>query len=379
MVEIISLNNRYATTKLCHKLISNEYFNDEKKLDPAKKSKIDISLYNIKNSCIYAEKDEKFDTLLFLSDRDDGRQGEGGLRTRGFFKHGYKKSGKYWYTVDSHGKSVEVVKDGMPNIASENLPLISIVTIVYNGADEIDKTIQSVLNQRYPNVEYIVIDGGSTDGTVEVIKKYDEFLDYWISEKDRGISDAFNKGISLVWGEFVLILNAGDSFLSPEILENVADDFVPKAIISYQVQTPYGNRFPLDYRYVETQKAHIPDIVHNALVAHQAAFVPLALYRQVGLYRLEYKIRMDFEFFLRATRKSKVLFIPKPIVLYQTNGISSKLKNRLQFKLEERKAIVSQCGEDIFYEISFWLNLPFYLIKKTLSALKYQIKDRVSG
>src|SRR5512133_3088942 len=87
-------------------------------------------------------------------------------------------------------------------------PLISIITVVYNGIKTIEQTIQSVINQPYPNKEYIIIDGGSTDGTVEVIRKYKSDLAYWISERDNGIYDAMNKGIALAKGELIGILNA---------------------------------------------------------------------------------------------------------------------------------------------------------------------------
>ena len=89
-------------------------------------------------------------------------------------------------------------------------PLVSIVTIVYNGEKHLEQTIQSVLNQTYSNIEYIIIDGGSKDNTINIIEKYSDRLAYWISEKDNGISDAFNKGIAKSTGEIVGLINADD-------------------------------------------------------------------------------------------------------------------------------------------------------------------------
>ena len=102
-----------------------------------------------------------------------------------------------------------------------SLPVISIITITYNGEKHIEQTIQSVLGQTYPNIQYIIIDGGSTDQTLSIIKKYEQKLYYWVSEKDKGISDAFNKGIAKATGEIVGIINA-DDWYEPAALEQVA-------------------------------------------------------------------------------------------------------------------------------------------------------------
>ena len=104
---------------------------------------------------------------------------------------------------------------------NNNLPLVTIVTVVYNAADTIENTILSVINQDYPNKEYIVIDGGSNDGTVSVIKKYEEKLTKWISEKDEGIYDAMNKGIMLGHGDWITFRNCGDLFAEKNSLTKV--------------------------------------------------------------------------------------------------------------------------------------------------------------
>ena len=94
----------------------------------------------------------------------------------------------------------------------EGKPLISVITVVYNGEKYLEETIQSIINQTYDNVEYIIIDGGSTDGTVDIIKKYEDRIDYWVSEKDKGISDAFNKGVKVAKGDYINFQGDGDGF-----------------------------------------------------------------------------------------------------------------------------------------------------------------------
>ena len=134
--------------------------------------------------------EDSFETVLFLP-QNDTRKGEGGLRTKGYFKKSY-----------------------------ENKPLISIITVVYNGEKHLEETIQSVINQTYDNVEYIIIDGGSTDGTLEIIKKYEDKIDYWVSEKDRGMYNALNKGFSCANGEYLGWLNADDT-LFPNAFKDI--------------------------------------------------------------------------------------------------------------------------------------------------------------
>lgn len=99
-----------------------------------------------------------------------------------------------------------------------NYPLISVITVSYNAVLTIEQTILSVINQTYLNIEYIIIDGGSTDGTVNVIKKYADKIAYWVSESDKGIYDAMNKGIAYSHGEYCNFINAGDKFCSSSIL-----------------------------------------------------------------------------------------------------------------------------------------------------------------
>ena len=110
---------------------------------------------------------------------------------------------------------------GITKNSTAEKPLISVVTVVYNGEKTLEQTILSVVNQTYNNVEYIIIDGGSKDNTLDIIKKYEDKIDYWQSEPDKGIYDAMNKGIKLATGEFIYILGCDDFLIDKDIFENI--------------------------------------------------------------------------------------------------------------------------------------------------------------
>lgn len=183
---------------------------------------------------------------------------------------------------------------------SGNFPLVSIITPVYNGVQFLDDTIQSVLNQTYKNIEYIVIDGGSTDGTLDIIKKYEKKLS-WRSEPDKGISDAFNKGIVQAKGEIIGIINA-DDWYEPETVEVVVSK-------SHLADIIYGN---LQF-WKKGQKSYLFSANHRLLplemtLNHPAVFVKKSVYEKVGLYNLGFKCAMDYEFLIRCYKNNLEFF-----------------------------------------------------------------------
>ena len=213
----------------------------------------------------------KFESMLFLS-IGDGRQGEGGLRKQGYFKE----------SVDEAS-------------------LITVVTVVYNGEKFLEETILSVINQTYDNVEYIIIDGGSSDGTLDIIKKYEHAIDYWVSEKDKGIYDAMNKGISLATGEWINFMNGGDSFYSLTVLHDVfSNNSYPDATILYgnhQVIYPSGRtRF--------AKSGLVENMWKGSQFCHQASFIKVS-YHKNNIYNIYTKIVGDFEFFYKAWKNGR--------------------------------------------------------------------------
>ncbi|MEE4243252.1 MAG: glycosyltransferase family 2 protein [Desulfopila sp.] len=173
--------------------------------------------------------------------------------------------------------------------------MISVITIVLNGENELRQTINSVLQQTYERVEYIVIDGGSADGTVAILKEYEPHLAYWSSEKDKGISDAFNKGIARAKGEIVGLINAGDWY-EPDTLEQVAAVFQRDK----SVDVVCGTLQFWKGKCREYLCTSVPQLLECEMsVTHPTCFVRKESYSRAGLFSLDYKMAMDYEMLLR--------------------------------------------------------------------------------
>jgi glycosyltransferase involved in cell wall biosynthesis len=205
-------------------------------------------------------------------------------------------------------------------------PLISVITISYNCVDLIERTIRSVLSQNFNNFEYIIIDGGSTDGTAGIIWKYRKELAYWISEKDRGISDAFNKGIAAAKGNYINLLNAGDTYTNADTLAAVSSHLTTPLVAFRFTEENSGEHS----RLVREDE---PNIERKALLGHQATFVQKQVYEEWGGYNSSYKIRMDFDFFLRVLPHKKLKTVDLSVVSYNA-GLSASLKHRLRYETE---------------------------------------------
>ncbi len=227
MTDVIYTNENYSTTRLLTK----------------------------EKPVIENKPEDKFESFLFLPEGEN-RQGEGGLRTQGYFKKSY-----------------------------DDKLLISIITVVYNGEEFLEETILSVINQSYDNVEYIIIDGGSTDGTVDIIKKYEDKIDYWVSEKDKGIYDAMNKGIDVVRGDFLFFLGADDC-LSCDIINNIF------STDKNNYDLIYGN-VKYNTGLVIKSKFSFKTYLHNT-IHHQAAFYSKTFFN-IFRYDTNYKIAADYE------------------------------------------------------------------------------------
>jgi len=211
------------------------------------------------------------------------------------------------------------IKDTSELLVARDLPLISIITVVYNGAKTIEQTMQSVINQSYKNKEYIIIDGGSTDGTVELIKKYESHLTFWTTGPDNGIYDAMNKGISHAKGELIGIINADDWYEA-----NIFNSIVKQYLETGSDHVIYGllRIFQADEFYAIMGNS-IRTLQKNPIM-HPTCFIPLKIYLNFGTYNSTYKYSADYDLILRYVNQGvKFSFIEKPIANFRLGGISS--------------------------------------------------------
>lgn len=183
------------------------------------------------------------------------------------------------------------------------LPVVSIITIVYNGAETIEKTIKSVAALSYPHVEYIVVDGGSKDGTVDLIQKYPSHIARWISEPDKGLYDAMNKGIDLATGQYLWFINSGDEAASPDILNQIFAQCADADVY-------YGNTMLIDANGQElgqrrlTPPEHLTwkDFKNGMRVSHQSFICKKSL---APKYNLAYRFSADYEWCLLILKKAQ--------------------------------------------------------------------------
>jgi len=196
-------------------------------------------------------------------------------------------------------------------------PLITVVTICYNAVDTIEETIKSVIEQTYPNIEYIVIDGGSTDGTVDIIKKYQDKISYWVSEPDRGIYDAMNKGTMKANGRWINFMNSGDVFYNNHILEDVFSNNIDNADVIY-------GSVMLDKKgkEIEVRPGSFDEFWKGSRFCQQSAFISTELHKKHP-YDLQYKIAADFNFFYNIYKENKVfLFVDLVVSKISLGGLS---------------------------------------------------------
>lgn len=225
-------------------------------------------------------------------------------------------------TPDSEQKIAEggLRLQGLYKTSSEDKPLITVVTVVYNGAEFLEETIKSVIEQTYDNVEYIIVDGGSTDGTLEIIKKYDHAIDYWVSEPDKGIYDAMNKGIDLGNGDWINFMNAGDSFFSFYVLYNIFKfPYSGVEIIFGKSETVYKNLSAIRYSCFDIADSFF---YKKRMPNHQAVFVKKCKYKE-NKFRLDMPIGADTDYLLNVFSVSSFSMVDIVVSKFYLGGISS--------------------------------------------------------
>ncbi len=185
-------------------------------------------------------------------------------------------------------------KRGVIYTRAANKPLITVITVVRNGERFLEQTIRSVVEQTYDTMEYIIVDGASTDGTLDIIKKYEHKIAYWISEPDKGIYDAMNKGIDLATGEWINFMNAGDMFYANDVIDKV---FAPS---ERRADVLYGDHHLIyGTNHAKTCKAgEVKDLWKGMIFCHQSSFVKTSLMKEYR-FNCKEKIAADFELLYR--------------------------------------------------------------------------------
>lgn len=245
---------------------------------------------------------------------------------------------------------------------------VTIITVCFNSVDTIEETIVSVLSQNYHNLEYIIIDGGSTDGTLALINKFSNKINHILSEPDNGVYDAMNKGISLASGEVIALLNSDDIYKHNNVVSRLIDLMCIK-----QVDIVFSDLVVVDrtrsnriLRYYDSGSFSPKKMRYGLMPAHPTFFAKKDVYDVVGEYRTDYKIAADFEIMVRIFCCNQFTYAhcPEPLVEMKNGGISSSgFSSILRLNLE----IIDACKTNGIY--TNFLFLLFKIPKKIIEIL----------
>jgi glycosyltransferase involved in cell wall biosynthesis len=204
---------------------------------------------------------------------------------------------------------------------------ISIITVVYNNQHTIAHAIESVLKQKYKNIEYIIIDGASTDGTVDLVKSYGDKISKFVSESDKGIYDAMNKGVALATGDIVGILNSDDFYINEFVIEKVIKEFDEKGVDSVYADLVFVNPNNLEktVRYYDSNQFDPSRFAYGWMPAHPTFFVKKEIYNKYGAFRTDLRIGADFDILVRFlyTHKISYSYIQEVLVKMRVGGVST--------------------------------------------------------
>nr|WP_315199019.1 glycosyltransferase family 2 protein [uncultured Flavobacterium sp.] len=216
---------------------------------------------------------------------------------------------------------------------------LSIITINFNNAEGLQKTIESVKAQNYSDMEYIIIDGGSTDKSVEVIKENETIIDKWVSEKDKGIYNALNKGIEMATGDYLLFLNSGDQFYNSVVLINNEHHIHSQDIIAFDIHL-YG----LGHDYIHSHPDELQfSFLFEETFAHQSVFIKRSLFDKIGLYDETLKVVSDWKFFIYAIASGATYkCIHDVLSTFYFGGISSTAEGTFIRKAERENVLKNE-------------------------------------
>jgi glycosyltransferase len=224
-----------------------------------------------------------------------------------------------------------------------NKPKISIITVVWNNKETIKDAIESVLNQTYENIEYIVVDGGSSDGTVDIVKSYGNRISKFVSEKDKGIYDGLNKGIALATGDVVAFLHSDDLYESDNIIAFVAKEFENGDLDGVYGDLVYTSKNDTSkvLRYWKSKDFESSLLKKGWMPAHPTLFLKRDVYEKFGGFDLGFKIAGDYDFMLRILSSGiKAKYVPQVLYKMRVGGESNKsIKNIIRKSREDLRAL----------------------------------------
>jgi glycosyltransferase involved in cell wall biosynthesis len=246
--------------------------------------------------------------------------------------------------------------------------LVTIITVVFNGQLTIEETIISVLNLRYKNLEYIIIDGGSTDQTIEILSRYNGKIDYWISEKDRGIYDAMNKGIDLASGYWINFMNCGDRFADKDVLDIFSTNTYDADIIYGDAIVEYGH-FQSVFKKVPLEK-----MWQRISFCHQASFTRSSLMKN-WKFDVQYKLSSDFDFLYRAYLSNKKFTYSNTVICFFDFKAGATKSNALKSIQERRHIVLSRA-----FSFKKWVYYNFSIFYVYLALnLKNLLGDKITS
>ena len=214
-------------------------------------------------------------------------------------------------------------------------PKVTVITVVRNGREFIGQTIESVLEQTYREVEYVVVDGASSDGTVDIVRSYERGLARWISEPDAGIADAFNKGIAMATGEYLLFLNADDKLSGPDaiatLVAKAVENGLPMLVFGDVLMISRDTAAPA-YLHRMRRKRSSFSLSRGDTLPHPSLLFHRKYFEKYGLYDTSFRIAMDYELLLRGALREPIVHVPAVISLMREGGLSG----------QDRQAVVNE-------------------------------------
>lgn len=244
---------------------------------------------------------------------------------------------------------------------------ISVVTVCYNSVSSIEDTIKSVINQTYPNIEYIVIDGGSSDGTKEIIEKYADKIDCWVSESDNGIYDAMNKGINHASGEWIHFRNSGDYFFSSESISEIFKNPIDEdtVIIHGDCQFIFRNKIEIFTPPGKAKYQHVMPFFHPSMFVR-------ASYHKNNLFDSSLRSSADYKFVYQSLRKGiKTQYFPIPVSIYDSReGMSVN-----NWQIARQEIWEWRNGNNLLSKIRMYLDLISIKLTKSLLKLRDKINE----